>query len=181
MIENRDLLMSIQPQWVYKICNRIKTIEVRKTKSKYDPKFRIFIYCTKGGEQLHILDQRTVVKGKSTVRPDLNLNGKIVGHCSCPEIKEFKWDATNNRYDVDDETLAKTCLTQQQLYEYGKGQTLYGYVLSTFMMYCAPCSISEAYQRVDENNVKCLTTAPQSWGYIHGVGGAFLYAKNTQQ
>ena len=46
-MENKDLIMSIQPQWVYKICNRIKTIEVRKTKSKYDPKFRIFIYCTK--------------------------------------------------------------------------------------------------------------------------------------
>lgn len=169
-MDNKDLLMSIQPQWVYKICNRTKTIEIRKTKSKYDPKFRIFIYCTKNGEQLHILDQRTVVKGKSTVRPDLNLNGKIVGHCTCPEIKEFKWDDINRCYDIDDDSLKASCLTQEQLYEYGKGQTLYGYVLSTFMMYCAPCDISEAYQKIDENHIKTLKTAPQSWGYIHGVG-----------
>lgn len=170
MIENKDLLMSIQPQWVYKICNRIKTIEVRKTKAKHDPKFRIFVYCTKGGEQLHILDQKTVVKGKSTVRPDLNLNGKIVGHCTCTEIREFRWDDFNHCYDIDDDSLAASCLTQEQLYEYGKGQTLYGYVLSTFMMYCAPCDISEAYQKIDEKHIKTLKTAPQSWGYIHGVG-----------
>ena len=38
------------------------------------------------------------------------------------------------------------------------------------MMYCAPCDISEAYQKIDEKHIKTLKTAPQSWGYIHGVG-----------
>ena len=170
MVENRDLLMSIQSQWVYKICNRIKTIEVRKTKSKYDPKFRIFIYCTKNAIPLYKSDVNKVSYGINFNRPDLNLNGKIIGHCTCPEIKEFKWDEINNCYDISDDDLAQTCLTQEQLYAYGKGKTLYGYVLSTFMMYAGPCDISEAYQTVGNNKVKPLKVAPQSWGYIAGVG-----------
>ena len=168
-ITKKDLIMSIQPQWVYKIWNKTKTIEVRKTKSKYKPKFRIFIYCTRAGDKLHRLTLNSVVKGVSK-RDDLNLNGKIVAHCTCPEIKEFKWDEINHCYDISSDDLQATCLTQEQLYVYGKGKTLYGYVLSHVMPYPGGgVPITEAYNKTERGN-KTLTTAPQSWGYVDGVG-----------
>ena len=160
----KDLLMSIQPQWVYKIWNKTKTIEVRKTKSKYNPKFRVFIYCTKTGEKLYRLSLGSIVKGVSK-RDELNLNGRIVAHCSCPEIKEFLWDENKKEYIISDEDLKATYLTQEQLYEYGKGKTLYGYVLSYIMPYPGGgVKLNEAY-----NDNASLTRAPQSWCYVDGV------------
>lgn len=168
-MENNDLLMSIQPEWVYKIWTKIKTLEIRKTKCKTSSRFRIFIYCTKSGEQLYRLDLRSIVKGKSK-HNELNLNGKIVGHCACTEIREFAWDEVNHCYDIDDDSLKECCLTQEQLYAYGKGKTLYGYVLSHFMPYPGGgVKLKEAYAETD-TGVNFIDKAPQSWCYIHGVG-----------
>ena len=169
-IKKKDLLFSIKPKWVLKILQNKKTIEVRKTKCNISPKFRAFIYCTKDPtEWIWKCDINSFARGRCVNRPDLNLNGRIVCHCTVPVIDEYLWDATNNRYAIDDVTLAQTCLTQEELFAYGKGQTLYGYHLEYIMPYCSPVRIEEAYVNVDNKKVP-LTRAPQSWGYIDGVG-----------
>jgi predicted transcriptional regulator len=168
-MENKDLLMSIQPIWVEKICNKIKTIEVRKTKCNFNDKCRIFVYCTKSKPALYKKDINKIDFGTDAKRPDLSLNGKIVGHCTCKEIIEFKWNDLNNCYDIDDDALKASCLTQEQLYEYGKGKTLYGYVLSYFMLYAGPTELCQAYKTID-NIKQPITIAPQSWCYVDGVG-----------
>ena len=44
MLDN--ILISIKPKWCSKILNKEKTIEIRKTKPKLDPPFKVYIYCT---------------------------------------------------------------------------------------------------------------------------------------
>lgn len=48
---NKSILMSIQPQWLAKILNGEKTIEIRKKFPK-DYVGWVYIYCTKGKEKL---------------------------------------------------------------------------------------------------------------------------------
>lgn len=166
---NKDLLMSIKSIWIYRICNKLKTIEVRKRKPKYKPNFRVFLYCTKAEPHIYKSDINRVDYGINEKRPDLTLNGKIVGHCTCTEIKKFRYNKKTFSYDISDEDLAATCLTQEELKKYGKGEPLYGYVLKTVMLYAGPADITEAYKTVDNKKIP-ITVAPQSWNYIDGVG-----------
>lgn len=43
----KEILISIKPQWVEKILNGEKTIEIRKTKPSCDLPVKVYIYCTK--------------------------------------------------------------------------------------------------------------------------------------
>ena len=167
MTKSKDLLMSIQPKWVLRICNKTKTIEVRKTKANLVPKFRIFVYCTKGPDDIFKEDVNRVSFGKSKERPVLNLNGKLVGHCTCTDIKEFPWDSEEKKYIISKEDLAQTNLTQEDLISYGKGKSLYGYVLGSFMMYCEPLPLNSLSQEKGEVK-QPIIKAPQSWCYTSG-------------
>ena len=172
---NRDILFSIKPKYVHLILEKKKTIEVRKTRCKLEDKCRGFIYCTADPTYpLWKCDVNAFARGKVVNRPDLNCNGRIVCHCTIKVIDEYVWDEFNHCYDIDDDTLAQTCLTQEELYEYGKGKTLYGYHLEYVMPYFAPTRLEEAWfwkPYKDELMVKTsISRAPQSWCYISGVG-----------
>ena len=43
----KAILLSVQPQWVEKILNREKTIEIRKTKPNIELPCKVYIYRTK--------------------------------------------------------------------------------------------------------------------------------------
>ena len=43
--------MSIQPKWCELIASGKKTIEVRKTKPKFETPFKVYIYCTNNKKQ----------------------------------------------------------------------------------------------------------------------------------
>ena len=47
MAITKKILISIQPQWVEKILNGEKTIEIRKTMPKCELPVKVYIYCTK--------------------------------------------------------------------------------------------------------------------------------------
>ena len=42
----KAVLISIRPEWVEKIANKWKTIEVRKSKPYLETHFKCYIYCT---------------------------------------------------------------------------------------------------------------------------------------
>ena len=48
----KAIMISIQPQWVEKILNGTKTIEIRKTMPKIELPCKVYIYCTKGKQKL---------------------------------------------------------------------------------------------------------------------------------
>ena len=43
----KSIMISIQPQWVSKILNKEKLVEIRKTKPKCELPCKVYIYCTK--------------------------------------------------------------------------------------------------------------------------------------
>lgn len=130
-MENKSILMSIQPQYVAKILNGEKTIEIRKKFPK-DYVGWVYLYCTKGKE--YLFKDTYVMSGKEgyflTKCGDVNfLNSKVVARFWCDKVEEINsykhWNSDCD-YDIHFETetlyydklLEKSCLNNQQLEDY---------------------------------------------------------------
>ena len=146
------------------IKTRVKRWEIRKTKPSIPTPFTDYIYEPKSGGGC----------------------GKVIGEFVCDDIYEIKPDAEcyfSYGYEIDDDTLDETCLTQENLKEYGRGRTLYGLHISQLKIYGKPKELSEfkkPCQAVDCYNcdfgiwgagidVDCgahINRPPQSWCYV---------------
>ena len=172
MLSNNSLLIPIQPVWVKNIIEGLKWIEVRKTKPKLDNPFTMYIYCTKDNsyELCYCEEDHSLICGRYVNSDELNLNGKIIGEASVIDIEEYTWDEVNNCYHISDDSLMFTCLTKDQLKEYGKRKTLYGYKFASVVYYKKPLPLEAAY-RFDAPTPRTIKLAPQTWMYIAGING----------
>lgn len=175
---NLDLLVSIQSQWVWAIIKGIKRFEIRKNKPSPRTPFKCLIYCTK---EIYCGNMKLVLSNSKELKDSLHidqevraifvnqnldtaelynafpaLNGTIVGEFACDSILEIPADESNyGTYDISDDDLALTCLTQEDLWEYGKGKTLYGWHISDLIVYDHPKPLQAFVEK-----------APQSWCYV---------------
>lgn len=100
--------------------------------------------------------------------PEWNLNGMIVGDCMVTEIQTYTWDEINQRYNISDDDLSNTCLSHEQLFDYGKGKPLYGYHFNSVARYHTPLPLTAAWKYM-LGDVHTVTHAPQTWMYIEGI------------
>ena len=131
----KSILLSIRPQWLVKILNGEKTIEVRKLFPK-DYVGWVYLYCSKNGGTLcpsYKSDNTmryVVIKDKYD---DVITNGHIVARFWCDKVEEIKlWYSPAQAdncvdYDVwyhetesldDDELLYRSCLSGEKLINY---------------------------------------------------------------
>ena len=163
----KAVLISIRPEWVEKIANEWKTIEVRKTKPYLETPFKCYIYCTQGNDARRL-------RGSW---------GKVIGEFICDRVETIK-AATEpyGIYDVDDDFVAQTRLVDGALWDYGKGATLYGWHISNLKIYDSPKQLS-AFKGLCKIEVGCgecpyynytkmecdgrtIKRPPQSWCYV---------------
>lgn len=87
------------------------------------------------------------------------LNGRIIGEFICDKVYKIEpifsfcdcysgYDDSSDfsyfeDYSIDSERLKKTCLTRQELYIYGKEETLYGWHISDLKIYDKPKELGE--------------------------------------
>lgn len=163
------IMVSIQPQWLKKILNGEKTIEIRKTKPKCELPCKVYIYET---------------KGKIT-------GGKIVAEFTLKTIEEYEFELWEDDtyesigkayYDIEtgereidvfesDEDIEKTefakesNLTLPQLRKYlGTGfRTCFAWHIDDLVIYDKPRELSEFACR------KSLKRPPQSWCYVEEI------------
>lgn len=193
---SKAVLISIRPEWVEKIANGEKTIEVRKTKPKLETPFKCYIYCTNIRPFLVWGDvfrgdwftEFTRISGYSRAEADKIwdvFNGHIAGEFTCDRIYEL---APLNHAPDDIEKQA--CLTREEIVNYLKG-TGYGWHISDLKIYDAPKKLGEfwrdclEYSELSTNCWSCenvcgdgdetdcntdgqlyLHRAPQSWCYV---------------
>lgn len=81
----KAILISIKPEWVCKILNGEKTIEVRKTAPKCELPIEVYIYCTKGKLNLWLpydfgiyKTSQPYLSDKPLYEIDDKMNGKVV-------------------------------------------------------------------------------------------------------
>lgn len=94
----KSILMSIQPEWVAKILNGEKTIEIRK---KFPAGYRgwVYVYCSKGDRN------RALVKGWSYGYSHSGINeeyqGKVLFRFWCDNVEELYTDEDAWSYYTD--------------------------------------------------------------------------------
>ena len=172
----KSVLISIRPQLVEKIASGQKTIEVRKTAPQEVP-FKCYIYETKG----------QYVKFTHGAHTKYGYGrGKVIGEFICDKVYMSLVGYMKNEpcyWDI----LNGSCLTKDEIMNYGKWKTLYGWHISDLKIYdkpkelsefCIPCKVScencknplyfECW--CEEKGKKIVTRPPQSWCYVENLG-----------
>lgn len=159
----KSVLISIRPEWVEKIVNGKKTIEVRKTAPKKVP-FKAYIYCTKDKPYLYRIDDDNNFELTNTLRPktdeyvkDYNeQNGKVIGEFVCDKIITVDCDSIapfnpeTNEY-IDEET----CLNRTELIRYTNHRKALGWHISDLKIYDKPKELGEFFTIADESDCCC--------------------------
>lgn len=160
----RAVLISICPEWVEKILSGEKTIEVRKTRPKLETPFKCYIYETQGKSDTPWIDEdgHMIFRGR----------GKVVAEFICTGIDEIKpiEDGLYGIYDIDDDYVRKTCLVDGAMWDYGNGQTLYGWNISKLEIYDTPKKLSE-FSRPFEN---CIGKVCDEYGCAYCENGGHI-------
>ena len=160
----KAILMSIRPEWVAKILNGEKTIEIRKKFPK-DYVGWVYIYCTKNRRYANIINRGGF------------LTGMVVARFWCNKVKEHK-DFDMFPYRALRFNKA-TCLSEEDLEDYGfvegKGYVpLYAIHITKLEIFDKPKELKEFSKKEFDSFItgqiehyKCpLNRAPQSWQFI---------------
>lgn len=144
----KAVLISIRPEWVEKIANEIKTVEVRKSKPNLEMPFKCYIYCTNTRPFLVWGDvfrgdwctEFTHLSGYGRAKADKIwdvFNGNVAG--------EFVVDAiiTDKTSGHDALFNACACMSEDEVVEYSAGNEIYGWHISELKIYDMPRAISE--------------------------------------
>ena len=161
---SKAVLLSIKPQWCELIANGKKTVEVRKTKPKLEPPFKVYIYCTNTRPYLVWGDvfrgswetEFTHLSGYNRKEAEKIwdvFNGKVIGEFVCKHITEIK------PFGFDDITKfeKQTCLNSADIVRYLKGFYGYGWHISNLEIYDTPLPLSHfiAEGNCNEENCHC--------------------------
>lgn len=168
----KAVLISIRPEWVEKILNGEKTLEVRKTRPNMETPFKCYIYCTKNekdSDRLWVLREqiRKEYDGLSAVcahlraQPDLHSvgNGYVVGEFVCDNIDvirrmgipanfDYCYLSLNEWGNDDIETeirdIRESCIPKETLNAYaGEKPVLYAWHISDLKIYNMPKNLGE--------------------------------------
>lgn len=153
---SKTVLLAEQPQWCELIAVGKKKIDIRKSRPKLKTPFTVYIYDTKGIFDITLCPDLSV---KSVKVADKG-RGKVIGEFVCNRIDKIEpcFEYYSDGYDLDDDRLAETCLTRQELMDYGKGVNLYAWHISDLNIYDKPKELKEFKK----------ACSPQSWCYVEG-------------
>lgn len=132
-MNEKAVLLSIQPRWCGLIANGKKTIEVRKTRPKIETPFKVYIYCTNDKKNHFWTGKRySYADERSHNAFDKDGNGKVIG--------EFICDALISHCEMANADIAEQqgCIRREQLFEYANGAELYGWHISNLKIYEQP-------------------------------------------
>ena len=187
----KAILMSIKPEWVAKILNGEKTIEIRKKFPK-DYVGWVYIYCTKGKPLFVCKDSKGIVvklhDSKKNVLEQLCANGKVVARFWCDKVEEIicrpicgEWESYTKTLGYSEITKA-SCLENREIVHYLKGKNGYAIHITKLEIFDKPKELKEFY--VYSHSVagvgldgkdktfeilKPLAKAPQSYCFIRDV------------
>lgn len=166
-MNEKAVLLSIQPRWCGLIASGKKTIEVRKTRPKIETPFKCYIYQSKSKDQLMYVmkdgdeDYGVIYHGKPVFIKTYSkysnpYEQKVIGEFVCDRI-----------IDVDCDSIApfdkstgiyidkQCCLSRKEFWKYTSGHCAYGWHISELKIYDKPKALSEFGTLCDEDCPNC--------------------------
>ena len=168
----KTILISIRPEWVAKILNGEKTVEIRKSIPKCDLPIDVYIYCTKDKKYANLINRGGF------------LTGMVVAKFTLNEITKFDFVFYSDRqvgsYVHDDNTeieIKKTCLGLQELFDYIQFGSGYEWHIDNLEIFDVPKELSDFkvkhypqfagfVKNTTHYELQTLIKAPQSWRYV---------------
>lgn len=172
-----SIMQSIKPFRCGNIAVGKKTIEVRKTRPKLKPPFKVYIYATRpkhffsisaalrsATDYLYMLENGTVKCGDGFEDYDKRvkmLNGKVIGEYICDDIVELEYDEFEECYMFKncycgytlDEILSASCLSYDAFCKYGNRKPIYLWHITNLKIYDEPKELSE-FEIIDKKFLK---------------------------
>lgn len=161
----KAILLSVQPQWVEKILNREKTIEIRKTKPNIELPCKVYIYCTKPKKWYafsnwgatsnelvwKIKDKVKMCEGFEFWGDDCEkLNGKVVAEFTLKNIVNFDIESLIFM-GKEKEFMQKACLGGLSLKKYLGDKIGYSWGVEDLKIYDNPKELSEFSHYIPNN------------------------------
>lgn len=181
----RSILISIKPEWVEKIFTGKKILEIRKSIPKCNLPCKVYIYCTQSNKYAfyHIKDERFMLyKGtRKQVNGNLScgtkLNGKVVAEFTLHDIETIDRDYNDwlpkRMYDIMPSQLEASCLTEEQLNNYGKGKTLHAWYIDDLKIYKQPKELNEFKKDLDCDDYPCNKNTDCKYNYYDTSEGCW--------
>ena len=177
---SKAVLISIRPEWVRKILNGSKTVEIRKTAPKCGVPFKCYIYCTAGGKGALMVKANAgapAITAESAYEREQAeafgyeaANGKVVAEFTCNKVGTIdplcmipKWATVVRIWGVD------ACLTREDVYKYLGTGNGYGMQIDDLKIYDTPRELGEftgLRTTKDGFELSLITRPPQSWRYV---------------
>ena len=185
----KSIMISIKPQWVEKILNGEKTIEIRKTKPKCELPCKVYVYCTKDkkhsvapfrfidGWKYKEYNDNTSYSCGCIANMGETINGKVVAEFTLnkvdklyiPYSAKYLYDALNSKTHS---ILKQSCLDVEEILKYLKDK-YYGYAwhIDNLKIYDKPKELSEVYSAKecpfkdwgDVDNIGCWESCCEIW------------------
>lgn len=189
----KAVLLSIRPEWVEKIVDGRKTVEIRKSHPRIPTPFKCFIYCTKDPQKKFWTGPRySYVDDHSHNAFDICGSGKVIGEFVCDKV--YKVIKSGSSYIVDgadrgktNEVAMESCLGFDEMRAYLGTHTGYAWHISKIQIYdkprelgelrkwcrnswyCESCAMFNANDEVC-GNAALEVRPPQSWCYVEDLG-----------
>lgn len=187
----RIILMSIRPEYVAKILNGEKTIEIRKTALHEGDE--VHIYVTKGKPYLYDYDGFHLTPTRSWSELHDNgdrewfsidevgeLNGKVVAKFIVGKVEKISYLVLEDNYEeIDGESvllerggkgyfvcendLKPMCISYEELLKYGKEKPLYSYEITHLEIFDKPRELGKYFK-------KDISEAMTHWEYERATG-----------
>lgn len=172
----KAIMISIQPQWVEKILNGEKTIEIRKTMPKCELPCKVYLYCTKENKK-----NRTLWKAwnyyycddRNHNAFDKVLNGKVVAEFMLKQVDLLEYRhlgiSHTNAYipvnkDADYEWEKHCCVDYDYILKYGRFAPLYAWHIDGLKVYDGPKELGEFRATPDCFNTKNIEFKENAFG-----------------
>lgn len=169
----KSIMISIQPQWVKKILNDEKTIEIRKTMPKCELPCKVYIYCTKFKKSF--LDNKNHNLYKTEKNGELTkFNGKVVGEFTLNQVDTIEicdpFVFRNNEQEDWWYFKENACLDCEEMMAYiGYGGDHDGWGNEYAKGYAWHIDNLKIYEQPKELSEFGVKRAFQSWGYVNGT------------
>lgn len=128
---SKAVIASVRPLYCYYYAIGRKTLELRKTCPKLDGPFKVYIYCTKGNENLIRGDIATTIDYVAMY------GGRVIGEFVCDTILR------NCEMANADIAEAQSCVKREKILEYSGGHEVFGWHVSKLVIYDKPKELCE--------------------------------------